>query len=107
MKTERPKNAQPNYGSSARRPAESPRGTSQQKKARKEEQNGGDTKELEISSGPAQPKMKNDIVKRRRHVLSGAGNKQRQRFLQRLRSGIESPGFIIDHSEIIIGGHQS
>src|SRR5580704_16072296 len=102
MKTEWPKDAQPNYSSGARWAAEPLRGASQQKESRKEQQNRGDTKVLEVSPGPAQPKMQNDIEKRRILMLSGAGNEQRQRFSQRLRCGIESPGFVIDHIEIMI-----
>ena len=53
MKSERGKDAKPYYGCGARRAAEMPRGAAKQKKPCKEEQNGGDTKILEASSGPA------------------------------------------------------
>src|ERR1700676_4793370 len=107
MKTERPKDAQPYYGSGAQGASEARRGTAEQKEPCQKEHNGGNPEVLEVSSGQAQPKMKNDIEERRVLMLAGAGNKQCQRFSQRLRRGIESPSFVIDYSEIIIRGHQS
>src|ERR1700722_3786029 len=115
MKTEGPQNSKPDDGNAGGQSRRSARGlarkmaagAAQQEQPGKEEQDGRDPKIIEISSRPLQPKMKQEIVKRRVFVPPFAEKKGTKDRPSRTRSVADDGSLVINDRDGIVRHHEA